>query len=64
MEFLDMLDPCAIDILKDGEIIGSIQWHEKNMRLVFSKSFRHLTHNELEKVMDRMKQVVKNNYRK
>lgn len=59
-----MADPQAIDIKKDGEIIGSIQWHENNMRLVFCKSFRHLTHAELGKIMDKMKQIEENGFQK
>jgi hypothetical protein len=64
MEFVNMPDPCAIDVKKDGETIASIQWHEENLRLVFCKSFRHLTHAELRRIMDKMKEVQEKGFKK
>jgi hypothetical protein len=45
------MDPCSLDVLRDGKNIGSIQWHkERSPRLVISYNLTHLTLDELKQI--------------
>ncbi len=59
IQFKQTMDEHSRDILRDGVFIGFLQWHptrEPRVELMFT---HHLTANEMQKCLDKLKEVNK-----
>lgn len=56
--FEKTMDPHSLNIMRDGDEIGFLQWHsERPARIILREAGQQMDHNELQTCLDEFKEI-------